>query len=213
MFADRIRTIKPASGGGGAAETIGSTDVGAATNGGYYAGTITDGGVTYHLIAVPKGGIAPMIQWDSALYNAPYCDGYDTTDQDECYDNGGNWIGINWQNLVTTGITNVTNGPNNTATLSAGGYGTRHSAALYCVSLNVGGKTDWYLPAKNELAVLYAAKAAFSAAGQAFISDYYWSSTECDTQNAWYQSFSDGYKGIINKTNEHYVRAVRRFPV
>ena len=54
---------------------------------------------------------------------------------------------------VTTGITSVINGPTNSASLAALGVG--YQAATFCEGLTIGGYSDWYLPAKNELEVLY----------------------------------------------------------
>lgn len=54
---------------------------------------------------------------------------------------------------TTTGITSVIDGPGNTAAL-AGLAGT-YASADWCAALNTGAQTDWYLPAKNELEVLY----------------------------------------------------------
>lgn len=54
---------------------------------------------------------------------------------------------------VTTGITSVINGPTNSASLAA--LGVAYEAATFCEGLTIGSYTDWYLPAKNELEVLY----------------------------------------------------------
>ena len=54
---------------------------------------------------------------------------------------------------VTTGITSVINGPTNSAALAA--LGAAYQAAVFAEGLTIGGYTDWYLPAKNELEVLY----------------------------------------------------------
>jgi hypothetical protein len=54
---------------------------------------------------------------------------------------------------VTTGITSVINGPTNSASLAA--LGSSYQAAVFCEGLTIGGYSDWYLPAKNELEVLY----------------------------------------------------------
>ena len=54
---------------------------------------------------------------------------------------------------VTTGITSVIDGPTNSASLAA--LGAAYQAATFCEGLTIGGFTDWYLPAKNELEVLY----------------------------------------------------------
>lgn len=54
---------------------------------------------------------------------------------------------------VTTGITSVINGPTNSASLAA--LGAAYQAAAFCEGLTIGGYSDWYLPAQNELEVLY----------------------------------------------------------
>ena len=47
--------------------------------------------------------------------------------------------------------TSVINGPANSTTMN----NANHPAAQYCKGLTIGGYTDWYLPAKNELELLY----------------------------------------------------------
>ena len=54
---------------------------------------------------------------------------------------------------TTTGTTSVINGPTNSASLAA--RGAAYQAAVFCEGLTIGGYSDWYLPAKNELEVLY----------------------------------------------------------
>ena len=54
---------------------------------------------------------------------------------------------------VNTGVTSLIDGPTNTTTLS--NLGVDYVAARFCENLNTGGFTDWYLPAFNELIVVY----------------------------------------------------------
>jgi len=54
---------------------------------------------------------------------------------------------------VTTAQTSVIDGPTNSAVEAA--LGASYQAATFCEGLTIGGYSDWYLPAKNELEVLY----------------------------------------------------------
>ena len=45
----------------------------------------------------------------------------------------------------------------------------------------------------------------------AFGSDYYWSSSENNSNNAWKQNFNNGNQNNNNKNNNYRVRAVRGF--
>jgi len=54
---------------------------------------------------------------------------------------------------VVTAQTSVIDGPTNSAVEAA--LGAAYQAAKFCEDLNIGGYSDWYLPAKNELEVLY----------------------------------------------------------
>jgi hypothetical protein len=60
---------------------------------------------------------------------------------------------LTWNNGdFTAGTDSVIDGPANTAAMIAAGD---HPAAIFCNDLTIGGFTDWYMPAKNELEVLY----------------------------------------------------------
>jgi hypothetical protein len=52
---------------------------------------------------------------------------------------------------VGPGLNSVIDGPANSASMNSGGY----AAAIFCEAVNVGGYTDWYMPAQNELEVCY----------------------------------------------------------
>jgi hypothetical protein len=51
------------------------------------------------------------------------------------------------------GATSAIDGPSNTANLVTGG--SSYYAGNFCADLTVGGYTDWYMPARNELEVCY----------------------------------------------------------
>ena len=84
-------------------------------------------------------------------------------------------------------------------------------AATVCneYSVTVAGVTygDWYLPSKHELNLLFINRVAVGG----FSSGPYWSSSEYDSTNAWYQSFTNGGQNDGGKNNSAYVRAVRAF--
>jgi hypothetical protein len=54
-------------------------------------------------------------------------------------------------NTNTTGTSSLIEGPTNTANMNDAS----HPAAYFCTGLTVGGYTDWYMPATNELEVCY----------------------------------------------------------
>ena len=54
-------------------------------------------------------------------------------------------------NTTTAGTTSVIDGPTNSANMNDAS----HPAAQFCEGLTIGGFSDWYMPAKNELEVCY----------------------------------------------------------
>jgi hypothetical protein len=64
---------------------------------------------------------------------------------------------IQWKNAntATSGADSAINGPQNTADMVADGNSTVYPAAHFCNDLVIGGFSDWYMPAKNELEVCY----------------------------------------------------------
>jgi len=65
--------------------------------------------------------------------------------------------GKQWKNAntVTSGSDSDIDGPQNTADMVADGSSTVYPAAHFCNDLVIGGFSDWYMPAKNELEVCY----------------------------------------------------------
>lgn len=85
-----------------------------------------------------------------------------------------------------------------------------------CENNTYHGKSDWYLPARAELNLLWLNQSAIDAnAPGGFDSNYFWASTERNASNAWYQYFgsgsTNGSQSIYPKTgNVLGVRCVRR---
>lgn len=79
-------------------------------------------------------------------------------------------------------------------------------AMLYCRLLNIEGKSDWRLPTKEEMDYLYQ---------NLYVCDFkwtYWTSTEQNTNYAWYHCFNpmtNGFQNNVHKNRIISVRAVR----
>lgn len=152
--------------------------------GGYYIGTILDGGKNFALFYANKAeGQNNSLQWKTT----------ETT---------------------TAGTTSLTNGPANLAAMVTVGIAL-HPAGQFCKSLMIGDFTDWYLPAKDELSVIYTNRTVISGVDAIDVdTTFYWSSSEYSaTPTAWIQRFSDGVAGSGGKINSFRVRAVRRLEI
>ena len=130
--------------------------------------------------------------------------------------------GIRWDNgsYVTTGATGTaigTGSANTTAIISKQGATETSYAAGLAGAYTGGGYTDWFLPSKEELNLMYQNKSTINAtansnSGSGFASAYYWSSTEYDITNAWEQGFDNfGIQYDYSKSTTDRVRAVRAF--
>ncbi|HZV69210.1 MAG TPA: DUF1566 domain-containing protein [Saprospiraceae bacterium] len=97
-------------------------------------------------------------------------------------------------------------GNQNTIDIMAG-CPTAGIAARICGDLVLNGYSDWYLPSKDELNKLYLSRVAIGG----FIASGYWSSSEVDNNNAWFQNFNNGAQGSLSKNAPSFVRAVRSF--
>lgn len=87
------------------------------------------------------------------------------------------------------------------------GCATPNIAARICDNYVLGGYTDWFLPSKEELNLLYNAKDMVGG----FSDYYYWSSTESRIYYAWIQAFLGGTQGTQVKSSLYRVRAIRSF--
>lgn len=105
---------------------------------------------------------------------------------------------------ATSGTSSATDGLANTNAMN----NTAHPAAYYCATSmdGVGGVSDWYLPAKDELNVVY----RFAATG--VVGNYtvgtYWSSS--GGGGALFQDFYAGVQNARPEVDTYYVRPVRR---
>jgi len=191
--------------------------VGAAYGGGFFAGQISTAGngvASHNLVIAPVASGQSIKQWMTS-------------------------------NDVSFGASSVIDGPTNSANMNSATF----PAAQFCEGLTIGGFSDWYMPAKNELEVCYynlkptttsnntgsgtntnavpsrgsnytsgtpaqTSAASFQSGGaEAFVADYYWSSTEFYPIRGWIQRFSNGYQIYYTKSSNLRVRAVRRVAV
>jgi len=80
-------------------------------------------------------------------------------------------------------------------------------AATLCYELILGGYTDWYLPSRDELNMLFINKLVIGG----FVNYEYWSSSEFNANQASEKDFSNGISPIASKINAFAIRAVRTF--
>ncbi|MCK4541194.1 MAG: DUF1566 domain-containing protein [Spirochaetales bacterium] len=83
------------------------------------------------------------------------------------------------------------------------------SAAQICRDYDGGGMTDWFLPSKDELNLMYTNLRQQSVGD--FTGDFYWSSSEFNDTSARRQYFFDGNQNFTSKFGVFLVRAARAF--
>lgn len=105
--------------------------------------------------------------------------------------------------------TDANSGSHNTPTLVASGV--LHPAAAYCEKLSYGGYTDWFLPNRAELNLLYVNRYNLNGVLLVNTGQAHWSSTEGNKDSAWSQWFSDGYQTNDIKSVSLQVRCMRKF--
>ena len=116
---------------------------------------------------------------------------------------------------TTTGATSTWDGNANSQIIDDGAMA--GDAVLLAQAHNGGSNNDWYLPAIDELNLLYNArfrvnKALSTIAGATELGqNYYWSSTEYSSFSAWAYLFTSGDSYGSDKSSTYYVRAVRAF--
>jgi hypothetical protein len=124
-------------------------------------------------------------------------------------------------NVNISNVESTWDGTTNTANLIAAGAGggiTAGTAAVLCNNSTNNSKSDWYLPAVDELSKIWQnrwdiSQGITTASGTQLAFDNYWSSTEKDTAFAWFFYFYYGFAEYGNKNLTYYVRAVRKFSI
>lgn len=107
--------------------------------------------------------------------------------------------------------TDDADGATNTTRIIAALGNTGFYAAKICRDFRGGGFTDWFLPARYQLSLLYSKKTIVGGFSSN-LSYGYWSSSEFSYNEVWKYDFSglvNGYKTLKNEAG--YVRAIRAF--
>jgi hypothetical protein len=125
---------------------------------------------------------------------------------------------MKWCSNTSNFIPNLSTGDTTTvqsATAIGAGYantqkmlrGCTFGAAIMATSYNGGGKSDWFLPSKDELNQLFSQSAIVGG----FLAYFYWSSSEFGANLAFLQLFTNGGQFIFNKDYSLCIRPVRAF--
>jgi uncharacterized repeat protein (TIGR02543 family) len=168
---------------------------------------VTDGGLhglemapPYWYVSVdPESILDPSASW---INGVPEDDGYgNSIDKTQTTLNG------NTSTAVGTGLAN--SNAIITQVEEAGGTATPYAAKI-CRDYRGGGFDNWFLPSRDELALLYAQKDVTRSGGFTSENAYggYWSSSEFSAGNAWSQYFTPA-SGQQQGTSKGYGRLVR----
>ena len=134
-----------------------------------------------------------------------------------------------WSNVTSTLIGSTAQSTwdglsNSNAIVGQAGF--TSGAAKLCLDSTNNSKSDWYLPAIDELNLLFnnrfnvnktlSGNSSFGSISGAtqILANSYWSSTESVSVQAWYFLFSNGNTSSFGGKNDpYYVRAVRKFSI
>lgn len=154
-------------------------------------GDYYEGGYVFYLDQASKSGL--VCAADDQSSNSTWC-------------NGANVIltGANGS-AVGTGQTNTT------AIIAAQGAGTY--AAKLCDDLVLSGYSDWFLPSKDELSLMYENLHKKGIGGFTEYGFGYWSSTESNASYAYVVAFASGQQATSMKPLGTRVRAVRAIKI
>jgi len=152
----------------------------------YEIGGNINGGIIFYLDATSSHGLvcAPSNQSEAAIW------------------------GCNLTNIIGADGTVVGTGRQNTIDIVSS-CNVLGIAARICNDLNLNNYSDWFLPSKDELNLMYT-QLKLHGLGN-FTNNTYWSSSEQTNDGAWGQGFSSGVQGNTGKEFAGAVRAIRAF--
>lgn len=109
--------------------------------------------------------------------------------------------------------TGIGTGQSNTTTIVTwlNSHSETNRVAQLCDALVYGGYSDWFLPSKDELNLIYTNLHNIVTPVGSFYGGLYYSSSEYNANQAWGQSFTLGYQDPFGKWAEYQARAIRAF--
>ena len=148
----------------------------------------------------PAGGIVFYVTGLLGLH------GLEAAPNDQDDGSGAEW-GCYGTAITGADSTAVGTGAQNTADILAG-CSEAGTAAELADAYTLNGYSDWFLPSKDELNLLYGQRAVVGG----FANFYYRTSSEVDSYDAWSQHFGDGAPNhFTNKNYSLNVRVIREF--
>lgn len=122
--------------------------------------------------------------------------------------------GCSGTDVTAANGTAITTGKANTDAMAAACV-EAGSLAITALNLTLNGYSDWFVPSKDELYEIYLNRetinAVLTANGDEIYSNSYWTSTQFNTTNGWFGSFSNGFQGGTGKHGEIKYRVIREF--
>lgn len=148
----------------------------------------------------PAGGIVFYDKGDSSsgwryLEAAPEDQGKAIWGCYEVYLKGAKYTGIGYGKINTEAIINECK--------------EQATAAKICVDYRGGGKSDWFLPSKDELGEMF--KVFIKIKDSKLLYENYWSSSQYNANSAWMQDYATHIENHIGKDMQQRVRAIRSF--
>jgi hypothetical protein len=165
-------------------------------------GDVFEGGVVFYVAPTPID-----LDGDGTLDNGLVC----------ALSDSAGFIGWGCDGTDLPSVPNVTSGPTGSGAEIGDGITNTNGILTDCPTAPAALAArsfgpEWFLPSANELNQMYVNKATLEAvAGFTAFSSFYWSSTESNSNIAWFQYFSSGNHSNGFKYGTVFVRAVRAF--
>jgi len=180
---------------------------------GHYVGEFYGGGIVFHVWetdGVQHGLIASLTNITPANTNSGY---YEAPVPANAADSAA-------YATLFAGASSHYKGAQNTANIASflTDRGLTNFASQACIAYSGGGYADWYLPALDELSILYRSLFTINPilendgnAATTIVIGNYWSSTIFNVRQAFYWAMGRGYSTNTDLNGRYYVRPIRQF--